>query len=302
MRIAITGAAGDLGRKVVEDAISKVDPASLILISRDPGKLADFAALGAEVRHGDFDHPDSLSPALAGAERMLLISTADIGERRRAQHRAAIRAAEATPGMRHIVYTSSVGILPGNPCFIIPDHRYTEQLLSASSVPSTILRMNSYADVVVSMVAPQAVATGQWISRSGDGLVGWVAKHDCAAAAVGVLTGSGHEGAIYEITGPDMLSNRQIAALVSELSGKPIDYIVPADEPAGPGTDDVDQAEDEQASKWTSYSLDALKTFEYAVRDGYNAVCSRHVEIITGRPALPFRQLLLDNRRLLHAA
>ncbi|MBN8832161.1 MAG: NAD(P)H-binding protein [Sphingomonadales bacterium] len=303
MRMAITGAAGELGRMTAEAAIRSTDPATLILISRDPAKLADFARRGAEVRHGDFDKPETLGPALAGAERMLLISTADVGERRRAQHQAAIRAAEGTPGLRQIAYTSSTGIHPRNPSFVIPDHRFTEELLRASPLAATILRMNSYADILVDAVAPQAIATGQWISSAGDGVVGFVAKQDCAAAAAGVLTGQGHAGAIYEITGPELLSNRDAAAIASELSGKPIAYIVPPDEPGAARSSAIDRAEDEQAAQWIGpFTIADLKSFEYAVHDGHHAIVTRHVEMITGRPALSLRALFIAHLDRLRTA
>lgn len=303
MRIAVTGAAGELGRMTAEVLMRTADPANIILISRDPAKLDDYARRGAEVRQGDFDRPETLGPALAGAERMLLISTADVGERRRLQHQAVIRAAEATPGMRGIAYTSSTGIHPGNPSFVIPDHRFTEELLRVSSVPSTILRMNSYADILVSLVAPQAIATGKWISSAGEGVVGFVAKQDCAAACAGVLTGSGHEGATYEITGPELLSNRDAAAIAAELSSRPIDYVVPPEEPSAGRTSALDQAEDEQAAKWIGpFTIADLKSFEYAVRDGHHAIITHHVEMITGRPALSLRALFMAHLDLLAAA
>lgn len=297
MRIVITGASGELGRMSAQAALRTLDPAQLILVSRNPDKLADFARRGVEIRHADFDEPASLAPAFAGAGRLLLISTADVGERRRAQHDAAIRAAEATPGMRHIAYTSSTGIHPRNPSFVIPDHRFTEERLRASPLATTILRMNSYADILAAMVAPQAIASGQWISRGGDGAIGWVAKADCAAAAAGVLTGDGHEGAVYEITGPELLSNREAAALAAELSGRSIDYVVPDKTLA------ADTAEDDQAAKWIgAFTMEDLYSFEYAVRDGHHAICTHHVEMITGRPALSLRALFLANLDRLQTA
>ena len=115
-------------------------------------------------------------------------------------------------GVRHIAYTSSVGIHPRNPSFIIPDHSDTEAALRDCGMETTVLRMASYADILAKAIAPHAIETGQWVSHSGDGCVSFVAKDDCARAAVGVLTDEGHAGAVYHITGPQLLSNRDAAA------------------------------------------------------------------------------------------
>jgi len=303
MGMAITGPAGEAGRMPPEGAIDSTGLATLLLNSRDPAKLADFARRGAEVRHGDFDKPETLGPALAGAERMLLISTADVGERRRAQHQAAIRAAEGTPGLRQIAYTSSTGIHPRNPSFVIPDHRFTEELLRASPLAATILRMNSYADILVDAVAPQAIATGQWISSAGDGVVGFVAKQDCAAAAAGGRAGQGQAGAGYGITGRERRRKRDAAALSSQRSGRALGHIAPPDEPGAARSSAIDRAEDEQAAQWIGpFTIADLKSFEYAVHDGHHAIVTRHVEMITGRPALSLRALFIAHLDRLRTA
>jgi len=299
MGLVVTGASGELGRSTIDALLRIVDARALILVTRHPDALRHYAALGACVRHGDFDEPASLGAAFAGASRLLLISTVQVGEARRRQHEAAIRAAIATPGLEHIVYTSSAGIHPRNPCFVIPDHIFTERLLAESGLAFTILRMNSYADILATQIAPQAIRTGQWIGGAGDGAVGFVAKRDCAATAAAVLTGEGHEGAIYEITGPELLSHRQASALAAELAGKPIDYVVPPDAPPAA----IGQAEDEQAATWIGpFTLADLSTFDDAVRAGYYAICTHHVEMITGRPAQTLRDLFLAHLDLLRSA
>src|SRR5512143_2007904 len=113
VRIAITGASGQLGRLVAERVLAQCAPRDVILATRSPHALAEFAARGADVRRADFDDPASLREAFAGVERMLLISGTDL-ERRVAQHRAAIAAAEAA-GVRRVVYTSGSKPEPPNP-------------------------------------------------------------------------------------------------------------------------------------------------------------------------------------------
>lgn len=281
MKIAISGASGEFGQLAARSLLEIIPAADIVLVSRSPEKLAAFVDRGVEFRRGDFDEPDSLATAFAGVERLLLISTVAVGEQRRAQQRCAIEAAEAA-GVRHIAYTSSVGMHPRNPSFIIPDHAFTEGLLRQCGMDATILRMAAYADILARAIAPQAIATGQWMSHSGDGLVGFVAKEDCARAAAHAIAKDGHAGAIYEITGPDLLSYRDAAALASELSGRPIAYVEP----------DADDAGKEQADTWIGpFTMADLLSTERAIREGFSAICSRHVEMITGRPALSLREV-----------
>src|SRR5918997_1273665 len=136
MRIVITGASGQLGRRVTDELLERVAPSDLILVTRTPDSLAEYAARGAEVRAGDFTDPSSLHAAFAGGGRMLLISTDAIGAR--VQHqRDAIDAAVAA-GIRHVAYTSIVNPEPGsNPAAAVPDHRATEDELRESGLEWT---------------------------------------------------------------------------------------------------------------------------------------------------------------------
>src|SRR5690242_19585676 len=125
MSIIVTGASGQFGRAAAEALMQRKDPAELILVTRNPDRLAEFARRGAQVRQGDFDDPAALANAFEGGRSMLLISTARVGGRI-AQHRAAIEAARAA-GVEHIAYTSSTGISPDNPAIVVRDHMATEE-------------------------------------------------------------------------------------------------------------------------------------------------------------------------------
>jgi NAD(P)H dehydrogenase (quinone) len=286
MAVLVTGASGDLGSRVAGALIETLPPGELILASRNPSALEAFAQRGAEVRRADFDEPASLQAAFAGVERVLLISTGIVGEERRRQHRAALEAARDA-GVGHVFYTSSVGMHPDNPCFVIPDHAATEAWLRMGGMDFTILRMGSYADILARAIAPKAIASGQWFSHADDGRVAFVSKDDCARACAAALTSDGHEGAVYEITGPELFSYRDAAALAAELSGRPIEYVVQALTP---------ELEKEQAETWIGpFTLAQLNSYEYAVRDGFYETCTRHVELITRRPAQSLRELYRAN-------
>ena len=297
MSIIITGASGGFGRKVTQLIAQRAPLSELILVTRTPDALADLAKKGASVRYGDFDKPESLSKAFAGGKRMLMISTLSVGRRER-QHRNAIEAAVKS-GVQHIAYTSSTGIHPHSPAIVIRDHLGAEEALRQSGVAFTILRDAQYAEVIVTMIAPPAVASGKWFASAGDGCMAFVSKQDCIASAAAVMTTPKHEGAVYEITGPELYTFRDAAKLAAELSGKPIEYVLVSDDEKramfdamGVSRHYVEGMKTEVADAWSS---DDMVTYEQAVREGYFSVCSHHVQLLTGRPAKSLREVFLEN-------
>jgi NAD(P)H dehydrogenase (quinone) len=302
MSIVVTGASGAFGTMTAERLLQRVPASELILVSRRPEALASFAERGVRIRYGDFDDRSSLMDAFAGVRRMLLISTLDVGERRRRQHRSAIEAAVAC-GVQHIVYTSSVGIHPRSPAFVVADHLNTEEELRRCGVAFTFLRDGQYAEVIATMIAPLAVASGQWVTSTADGCMAFVSKKDCVEAAAIVLTTGGHEGAVYEITGPQLLTFRDAAQLAAQISGKPIEYVVVSHEEmqarfdaAGIPRRYVEGMYHKHTGAWAS---EEMMSYERAVREGYFAICSHHVQLITGRPATSLRDVYLANRAAL---
>lgn len=305
MSILITGASGSFGRQAAELLLQKMPPSELILVTRNPASLSDFAARGAQVRSGNFDKPETLAGAFAGAEKMLLISTLDVGKRRQNQHRAAIESA-IEAGVKHIVYTSSVGIHPRNPSFAAADHLLTEELLRNCGAAFTVLRDSQYAEVLSTMLAPMALQTGKWIMSTGEGCMAFVSKKDCVASAAAALTTPGHEGAIYEITGPQLYTFRYAAQLAAEIGGRPVEYISVSHEEKlavfdAAGIPRV-YIEGETNSDGTGiWGSEEMVSYERAVRQGYFSICSHHVELLTGRPALSLRDVYLENIAALRA-
>ncbi|HTW74854.1 MAG TPA: NAD(P)H-binding protein [Steroidobacteraceae bacterium] len=220
-RIIISGAAGHLGELTVEDLLARGVPASrLILVSRTPGVLARYARLGASVRYGDFTQPASLRAAFAGGNRMLLISIGFSRMPRPEAHDNAIKAAIAD-GVRHIAYTSWIALSRGDRSGIGSDHYATEQMLRHSAVAWTMLRNSEYMEELLPAAAKMA-ATGRATVPARDVRVGYVSRADCAAAAAAVLATPGHDYKIYDITGPQLLGTRDLAAAVSAVTGRNI--------------------------------------------------------------------------------
>lgn len=303
-RIVITGASGNYGRGVTDRLVAMGRTADLILITRKPEKLADRAAQGCTVRYGDFDRPETLAAAVQGAQRMLLISGTRVGARV-AQHRAAVDAAAAA-GVDHIVYTSFIGIDdPANPAEVRHDHIETERLIRASGCAWTMLRDAHYADAMIVMAGPGVMQTGKWFSNAGEGREAMVWRDDCIDSAVAVLTGDGHRGQIYNITGPDLQTFREVAAIMAEVTGRPVEY-VPLDDEGQYAVFDAmgipRRPVDDTSVAGIPWNSDDMVTFGRAIREGFLALCTADVERLTGRPARSVRAMIEDNAAMLRAA
>jgi NAD(P)H dehydrogenase (quinone) len=283
MRIVITGASGQLARRVIEELLERgVDPSELILVTRGPEALAEYSARGADVRLGDFTDPSTLPAAFAGGERMLLISTDAIGARVQPQ-RDAIDAAVAA-GIEHVAYTSIVNPEPGsNPAAAVPDHRATEDRLRESGLDWTFLRNSIYADLEAGSQAA-ALATGRLVTNGGDGSVAYVARDDCAAAAAAVLATDGHAGKAYEITGPARLDAAARAAVFAELGGAPVDVVQVDDAAYAAGL--------AEATGMPLPVAQLYATFGTATRLGALDALSDDFEALTGRAPRSLRAVL----------
>ncbi|MER7300624.1 SDR family oxidoreductase [Nocardioides sp. NPDC127514] len=280
MTIAITGASGQLGRLVADQLLTTVDPAELVLLTRDPAKLADYAERGADVRAADFSKPDELVEAFAGVERVLLISTDAVGARVEG-HLAAIDAA-VKAGVRHMAYTSVSGPTADNPAGVVADHAATEEALRESGLAWTMLRNNLYADMQVDSVA-QAAAAGQLVTNTGDGGAAYVTRADCAAVAAGVLTGEGHEGKAYDVTGPHAYTAADLAELATEKSGKPVEVVQVDDEAYTAGL---------VSAGLPDFIAPLLTSFGTATRLGKLATVTDVVEQVGGRKPTPLSALI----------
>jgi NAD(P)H dehydrogenase (quinone) len=281
MTIVITGASGQLGRLTAEAVLGHVEPFELVLVSRDPGALADFAARGVVVRAGDFSDPATLRDAFAGCERMLLISTDQIG-RRVAGHQAAIDAA-AEAGVRWIAYTSMVNPSDSNPVIVAAEHRATEEHLRASGVTWTFLRNGIYAETLLP-AATAALISGRHPTNAGDGRVSYVSREDCAAVAAAVLTSGGHDGRSYDVTGPDAVGDQEVAALFTELGGRPVEAV--------PLDDDAYVAAMVEQAGMAEADARAYATFGIGARRFYLAPISTMVQELAGRPPISVRDVI----------
>jgi NAD(P)H dehydrogenase (quinone) len=300
MKTIITGASGGYGRRAAELLLKKIPPSDLILTSRRPDELAPFAEQGVTVRYSDFDKPETLPVAFKSGERMLMISTLQVG-RRSAQHRAAIDAAKKV-GVRHIIYTSFVGIDPKNPALVVKDHLQTEELLKNSGLDYTLLRDSQYAESLITLAAVRCAEEGKWMSVSAEGKIALIAHDDCVQCGVAVVSSKGHESRIYHITGPELLSFRDIAEMTAKISGRSIEYVVVSEEERykyfdsiGIPRDYLEGMDIEKAGNWASNDM---VSFEMAIRNGYFAVISDDVKKLLGREPRAVWDIFLEHKAL----
>ena len=218
--IVVTGATGQLGKLVIEELLKAVPPSQIAAAVRNPEKAQDLAAKGIEVRQADYARPESLNAAFAGAEKVLLISSSEVGQRV-AQHKAVADAARAA-GVRLLVYTSILNADTSN-LLLSQEHKATEAYLRASGVPFTLLRNGWYTENHTGSLAA-AVEHGAVLGAAGEGRFATATRADYAAAAAAVLTGKGHENKVYELGGDEPYTLAELAAEVARQTGKPVAY------------------------------------------------------------------------------
>lgn len=218
MKIAVTGATGQLGRLAIDALKARVPADQIIALVRNPAAAA--ADLGVALRVADYHKPETLAPALAGVDVLVLISSNDFNDRT-GQHANVINAAK-TAGVGRIVYTS---ILKGeaSPMILVQDHIVTEADLKASGVPYTILRNGWYTENFTGSLGG-ALAAGAMIGSFGEGRITSASRADYAEAIAVTATGSGHAGKVYELAGDDAYALADMAAEVSRQTGKIIPY------------------------------------------------------------------------------
>ena len=218
--IVVTGATGQLGRLVIENLLKSVPASGIVAAVRNPAKAADLAARGVVVRQADYTQPASLDAAFAGAEKVLLISSSELGQRT-AQHRAVIDAAVRS-GVKLVGYTSLLHA-DSSPLGLAQEHRETEALLKASGLPHVVLRNGWYTENHTASL-PAALAHGVVLGCANDGRFSTAARADYAAAAAAAMTRPDQAGKIYELAGDGAYSLAEFAAEIARQTGKPVAY------------------------------------------------------------------------------
>lgn len=218
--IAITGATGQLGQHVIDTLLKTVPASQIAAIVRNPAKADALTRLGVTVRQADYSDEAAFTAALQGIDRLLLISSSEVGQRA-AQHRNVINAAIAA-NVKFIAYTSLLHA-DRSPLGLHVEHVETEKMLADSGIPYALLRNGWYTENYLAS-APAALEHGVFIGAAGEGKIASATRADYAAAAVRVISEEGHAGKVYELAGDEGWTLSQLAAELAKQSGKKVVY------------------------------------------------------------------------------
>jgi NAD(P)H dehydrogenase (quinone) len=219
--IAVTGATGHLGRLVIETLLAENTPANrIVAVVRNPQKAADFAERGVQVRSADYTQPETLGAAFEGVERLLLVSSNEVGQRF-SQHKNAVEAARQA-GVKFIAYTS-ITKADVSAMQLAAEHRATEQIIRDSGIPFTFLRNSWYFENYTDQLS-STLEHGAVLGSAGDGRVSAASRADYAAAAAAVLIASDVENKVYELGGDAAFTLSELAAEISKQTKREIVY------------------------------------------------------------------------------
>lgn len=218
--IAVTGASGHLGRLVIDNLRKEIAPSQLIAIVRSPEKVTDLQAAGIEIRKADYGDPDAWPAVLQGVDKLLLISSSEVG-RRAVQHANVIAAAKQAR-LQLLAYTSILHA-DTSPLPLSIEHLETERLLARSGIPHVLLRNGWYTENYAAGIA-SALEHGALFGAAGDGKISSAARADFAAAAAAVLLGDGQAGKVYELAGDTAYTLADFAAELTLQTGKEVRY------------------------------------------------------------------------------
>jgi len=271
MKIAVTGATGQLGKLVIAELRNKVGAQDLVALVRNPEKAAD---LDTEVRAFDYSRPETLAESLKGIDRLLLISSSEIG--RRFEQHANVIAAAKEAGVKWIVYTSLLHAETSS-LSLAGEHVATEKALRESGIPHTVLRNGWYTENHSNSI-PGALGAGAFLGSAGEGKISAASRQDFAEAAAVVILDEKHIGKTYELAGDEAYTLTEFAAEISKNSGKKIPY--------------SDVPETEYADILKSVGLPdglaiAIASWDTSITKGDLQDDSKQLSALIGRPTTP---------------
>lgn len=277
--IVVTGASGNLGRLIIDQLVTQVDPSSIVAAARSVERLADFAERGVTVRQLDYDHPDTISSALDGATQVLLVSSSEIG-RRLGQHRAVIHAAIAAK-VEHLAYTSILRAETST-LALAAEHRATEEVLAHADITTTRLRHGWYIENYTENLAP-ALQHGVLIGSAGSGRIAAASRTDFAAADAAVLLDRSRWGGTFELAGA-AFTMAELATEVSMAVGRDIPYV---DMPA------ADLRAALVGAGLPAPMVDVLVDADLGISRGELDADSATLEALVGRPLATLRERVI---------
>jgi NAD(P)H dehydrogenase (quinone) len=219
--IVVTGGNGQLGRQIVRALKERIGTAFVVTV-RDVDKAADLKADGINVRAGDFDKPDAIARGIEGADTILLMATLGSTEQRLKQYKNVIDAAKRQ-GTKRIAFVGYIADQPESPFPSTPSILQTLAYMREQGFQPINLRNGNYAEAGL-MTAQRALQAGKIVSPAGNGKISYVTRRDLARATARILTEAGNEGKSYALTGPKAYGHAELAAMLTEVTGRPIAY------------------------------------------------------------------------------
>lgn len=229
--ILVTGATGQLGGAVIDFLLKKVQPSEVAALARNLDKAKPLVEKGVKVIEGNYDDPASLEKAFAGVDRLLFISSSEIAIRDK-QHENVVATAKKT-GVGQILYTSFTRTTDDESSplnMLAATHIYTEKLIKESGLAYTFLRNSLYCDALPLFLGEKVLETGTVYFPGGEGKSPFASRLNMAEATANVLTSDGHENQAYPFVNAEDYSFGDLAGMLSEISGKTINYVSPSPE------------------------------------------------------------------------
>lgn len=295
--IVVCGVDGNFGSVVAGELLELVPPERLVFTAPVDGALGAYADRGVTTAVTDFNDPEGLAAAFAGADKVLVISMPFVGEKRRAAHRNAVDACVAA-GVGQIVYTSLVNATdPTNPSIEKIDHAWTEAYVQSTDLDYVFLRNSQYAEAMISAYFA-SVGQGFMANNAGDGKMAFVSRRDCALAAAHVLANPFLHREVLNINGVEAMTMARFVEIGNEVTGNHLEFRAIDDDEQYAVFDamGVPRTTEGEFQEGTSapFSSDGMVTFGQAIREGKMAVCSRHLQVVTGRHPTTVQQMFTD--------
>lgn len=277
--ILVTGATGSNGTEIVKLLAARGIPVRAMV--RNPERAKEITLPGVEIVAGDFDRPETLDAALTGVERAFLLTPSS--ERAEAQQRSFVEAAKRV-GTAHLVKLSQFAANPDSPVRFLRYHAAIEAAIQEAGITYTFLRPNLFMQGLLNFQSTIATQNA-FYAAAGDALVSMIDVRDIAAVAMAALTEEGHEGKIYELTGPRALTHAEAADELSAVLGRRISFV------------DIPPEEMREAVLnvgFPVYQADGLLEDYAHYRRGEAATVSTAVQDVTGKPPRDFTEFARD--------